>query len=286
MNMQPETLATTEKRPIHIESDEEIRQRITEDFHALGVECPSQIIDRLFLLEKHSKFYKDSKMIQEGVENVLTSLGKTNEEFRLAPKEKGEAILAALVHDVGKSGLSDKRDSQFAMVRLFGLENIPKEEIRQTVEQTVKKDKNGLGSEISSVMENLAESGVTPATLILEVWKRHAVWTSTILDKSGEVFNENVRKIAASHHIDTGIDPYGIGKDGYPQEHQVSILTLMAVDKYQAILFRNGKRTHAQVMEILLKDLKGYEKNNIMNSIIRVIDDLGKTNKLFTAAER
>lgn len=284
--MLTETLKIKEQRPTPIESDDETRQRIETDFVLLGIKCPPAILDRCFFLEKRSKFYKDSQMIQEGVENVLLELERKNDKFKLTTEQRKEAILAALVHDIGKSGPSEKPASQLAVVRLFSLENIPKNETNQTVEKTIQKDKKGLGLEIDSMTENLREAGVTPYMPMLAFWNKHAVWTKQILNEYPTVFNENVRKIAGSHHLDKGVDPCEIKESEITDELKYCIYMLMAIDKYQAILFRNGKKTHEEVMKILKSDLEGYQGNSIMDSIIQIIDDLGKAGKLFTKTER
>lgn len=290
MNLETNT-GNTRPSPEPKTSDE-IRREITKEFALLGVpECPGAVIDHLVVLEEHSRFNNDSRMIREGFGNVIAAIEERNKEaFHLTPKQKEEGVLAAFVHDIGKSSSSEDPACRLAVVKLFSIYT-PSE--NQTVLQTIRVS---LPDEAEEMISNLAKVGVTPDMTMRTFWDKHAFWTREILDRFPDVFSERTRIIAASHHIDREIDPCGIGENAIPPEsraigaleYYIDILQerlLMVVDQYQAQIARGGSN-HEKAMEYLRKAFKKYENDLITNLILDTIDELGSTEALFPKTQK
>src|SRR5665647_3339895 len=104
---------------------------------------------------------------------------------------------------------------------------------------------------------SLLEVEVSPEMEMRKFWDKHAFWTQEILDRHQDVFDKPTRVIAASHHLNSGIDPYKIKVDNVWQvsnEVKFSIFLLMAMDKYQALTVRS-KKSHKEAIELLKIEL-------------------------------
>ena len=103
---------------------------------------------------------------------------------------------------------------------------------------------------------------------IREFWDRHGYWTHDILEADSEGIPIRARVVAGSHHMDRGIDPYGLSSDDYVAVLENRIL--MAVDKYQAAVAR-GQKTHGEAMEVIKRILSPqYEGDVMMNRVLKV----------------
>ena len=263
-----ETSTGVIKPKINIESDQVIRQKIQAELSELGIsECPPEILDHLVLLEENSNFNDDSRMILEGVKNVLD----LEESFKLKPVEKRRLFLATYLSDIGKS-------YSLEVIKLFSVENI--ENQNQTVGETLQAS---FPSEKEKMIANLKKVEVTSGMSMREFWDKHASWTKTILDKHTHLFDKETRIVAASHHLDRGVNPYEIDIKDVGQvtnELKYSIFLLMAVDKYQALI-RRGKKNHEDAVKELRRILGQYEGDVMMDTIITTITQLGATDSLF-----
>jgi hypothetical protein len=270
------------------ESVEEIRKRIESEMHELGLEdCPEDIVERFVLIEEHSKFNQDSRMIREGFSNVMDAINsKYAEEAKMTEKHKKEGELAAYLHDIGKSSSSEESQNQIAIIKLFSAESIRDENqmVSEAVSSTYPEEKD-------EMMSQLKEAGVDGSLTMREFWNMHAGWTREILDRHSDVLSERVRLIAASHHIDRGINPYHVEEGLIPDESKIigsleyyadflEERALMALDKYQAAIFRGGA-SHDSAMEYLRNAFQRYQKDPVMKMVIETIDELGKDGKLF-----
>ena len=263
-----ETSTGVIKPKINIESDQAIRQKIQAELAELGIpECPPEIINHLILLEKNSNFNDDSRSIIEGIKNVL----ELETSFKLRPIEKQRVILATYLSDIGKS-------HSLEVTKLFSVENI--EDENQTVGETLQ---TYFPVEKEEMIANLRNVGVNSDMSMREFWDKHASWTKIILDKYTHLFDKETRIIAASHHLDHGINPYEINVNDIEQisnGEKFSIFLLMALDKYQA-LRRRSKKNHKEAMESLKVIFGQYDGDAIMRLIITTIDQLGATDSLF-----
>ncbi len=287
-----ETKVSAVKPEKNIEANQEARQKIQAEFAKLGVECPPEILDHLMVLEENSDFDIDTaRMQQENAENILKALEGT-EAFKLTSEQKRELMLAACVSDIGKSSPSKNPDCQLAVAKLFSIHNI--EDPNQPIEKTLQ-DFFPTAEERNAIVQGLSQIGITPDMTMRYFWDRHAFWTKEILERHLEIFNETTRIIAASHHIVQGINPYNFNENkispdtrenGNSFRLKYRIYVLMAIDKYQANVFRSGA-THEEAMKYLRNVFEGkYKNDSIMNSILQTMDNLGKSNSLFSKIKK
>lgn len=277
------------------ETSEALSKRIRNELLELGVEeCPEEIIERLLIIEKRSKFNNDSRMICEGFRNVLGAIESSSDSRHLTSKQIQEGELAAFLHDIGKSGSSEADFSgQTAVIKLFSAEFSFPVDPHKTVSEATKER---FPHEYDEMIRNLGQSGVNEEMTLRQFYDRHAQWTHDILEKFPKISSKRVRIIAASHHIDRHINPYNIALDEVPMEslmvgaleNYIDLLeekVLMAVDKYQAAISRRGsvgEVAHEKAIDFLRKIFEeGYANDQVMNLIIKTIDELGKKNALF-----
>ena len=248
------------------------------------------LIDRLIKLEQCSKFNLDSRMVASGMQNILRYLHEHDSGGHDAHENHDtEALMAALVHDIGKSGpASANATEQEAVVRLFAAENIndPKMPVGQAINLYFEP------AEAPRLQTLLEHCGITANMTMREFWDQHAYWTRDILEQHPNGVAERTRVIAASHHIDRGINPYHVKEaDSFPEakaigasEYYLDALhgrLLLAVDKYQASVRRFG-RNHEETLA-LVKQMLGekYKKDDAMKKILEAIDVLGSKGMLF-----
>lgn len=262
-----------EKRHGILDPREVVKERIGRELKGFGVSAPEDILEYLIALEHNSHFNDDARAIVEGIKNVL----KFIDSFNLKPIEKKRLLLAAYLGDIGKAYTPE-------IVKLFSVENI--NNTQQTVLDTLE-DKNyfpGGANEINDMELELAKVGVVVhKTSMRDFWDKHAFWTREILDRHQDIFDSDTRKIAASHHLDRGIDPYKIKVDSVWQvsnEVKFSIFLLMAMDKYQAFVVRSGK-SHAEAIKLLKDIMRPFDGDDLKDIIIRAIEQLGATSSVF-----
>lgn len=288
-------MAIESATPSGLEEDSAIVERIKAELLEFGIEnCPQEIIDRLVLLEKNSPFNNDSRMICEGFRLVLASIEDSlNIRDRLTTKQRQEGELAAYIHDIGKSGGAETDFAgQAAVVKLYSQEGI-KDSFNQTVYEIVHEF---FSNEEQEMMLDLAKSGVTGEMTMRTFYDQHAYWTHDILEKFPEVFSIRTRVVAGSHHIDRGINPYGLEDKDIPTEslligaleEYVNILEekiLRAVDKYQAAIARQhspGESVHEKGMSFIRGIFsEKYGNDQMMKLILKTIDELGQKDALF-----
>lgn len=265
-----------DKEPQQVDQSEIIaRHKIERDLTTLGVVAQAELIDHFTALELYSEFNHDSRMICEGVKNLLEIL----QSIQLKTTMKMKVILAVYLHDIGKSSSSMNRKVQSTVTKLFAVEGI--KDTTQKVTKTLQL--HFPAKEVDPMILNLIDVDVYAHNEMRDFWNKHAIWTKEILDRHIDIIEEDTRKIAASHHIDTGINPYGIEIDNPNQvsnEVKFSIFLLMAMDKYQAA-FRRENEDHKKAMLDLKQRLRGYVGNPIVSEIIDGIHQLGSSGALF-----
>lgn len=251
--------------------DTERYKIIIDELASLGIyECPSEIPDHWKVLEENSEFNDDSRMVRQGVDDVVATL-KENKVYTFTEAQENKLSLAALLHDIGKSSSSKDPGYRLAVVKLFAVKNIDRNDTELEVLRAVE---NNFPNEVHTMISDLSNVQVAPGMKIRAFWDKHAFWTKEILDKFS-VFNKETKTIAASHHIDRGINPYGIDENKIPNELKWSIFILIAIDKYQARIIR-GEATHEEAIEYLRDDLKNYNDDPIVKQIIKTIDEIGR----------
>jgi hypothetical protein len=156
-------------------------------------------------------------------------------------------------------------------------------------------NKNFAQAEAESLLNNLKACSVDPEMTMRQFWDKHAVWTHDIMEKYPTGLNEHVRVIAASHHLDRGINPYsstpvspeqGIIKTAGDEADDLSTRILMVVDKYQAAR-RRSRFNHEDAIKWVRNNLAEFRKDELLNRVIDAVDELGKpgpdgTSKIFS----
>ncbi len=185
-------------------------------------------------------------------------INKIYDRLGLPEKDREKVLLAALIHDIGKSGPTqwsaldrEKFDQMF-----------PHAPVAITKITTVKEflDENKI-SNAHQIVDKLAwqlfnprdEKGLEEARWkiyqekILDFWRRHADWTYEIL-KNNPAIDSEIVKVAASHHILEDKNPAQLPLSEIPHSAKV----LEVTDKYQAFRERISRGIKSGKMEIHL----------------------------------
>lgn len=276
--------------------ERELRKKILDSLGEAGCEEPEklheEIIKRLILLEAESKFNEDSRKIERGVCNVLDYLeqhfAEAYPQMVLAKDHKIEGRIAAIVHDIGKSGPAEANEQErLTVVRLFAQEQIKDPQL--TLEKAA--TENFSPEEAREMLENLKNCGIDSQVTMRQFWDMHAIWTHDILEKFPSGLNRRVRIIAGSHHFNKGINPYDLAESEVPIESSaiglledyVNVIAgrvLTFVDQYEANVRRSGSDHENAMAWVRENPLNKNDK--IMELICDAIDELGKNGKIFS----
>jgi hypothetical protein len=270
--------------------EQEIEHRIRSGLEQAGLKerLSKSVMDRLVLLEKHSKFNQDSRMIERGMDNLISYLSKENPDLGSMEEHRSEARVAAILHDIGKSGPAHATpEQQLAVINLYAAENMKGPE--QTVEDTVRAN---FGSEADVMLDNLAACGVRSEISMRHFWDLHGYWTKDILESDAKELSSRTKLIAGSHHITRGINPYNVPDQDIPDEARmvgaledyidiVEERALVAIDQYQANIRRAGA-THEKAMEWVRQNIaQKFNNDSIMRLVLNGLDELGRDNSVF-----
>ncbi len=251
-----------------------------------------ELLKRLSMLEDMSKFNEDSTMIAEGIGRVEDYLcekyrNSLPQKLCFSEEQKVQGRIAALLHDIGKSGPAEASpEQQKDVIYLYALEEIrdPKIAIADAVAKYFKSE------EAPIVISRLENIGVAEDMTMRQFWDKHGQWTHDVLEKYPDGLSKLTRVIAGSHHIDRGINPYNISKAEVPpqakiigtvEDYQYHGRVLMAVDKYQASA-RRSSRNHEESMTWLKSNMRQFSDDELTNIVLEVVDELGKENALFS----
>jgi len=257
-------------------ADFEVHDKIDAELHTVGLEHFGEAIaQRMELIEVlATRFNNDSRMIRRLCLEVLDRIASFLEpelQSQLDANSRRDMSIAAYLHDIGKSGPFDAPQStQEAIVKLYAVENVANPQ--QTIGETART--NFSSDDAESILERLASCGLRTHDTMRAFWDRHGYWTHDILEADSEDIPSRARVVAGSHHMDRGIDPYGLSSSD-----DVAVLEnriLMAVDKYQAAVAR-GQKTHGQAMELIKGILSPkYGNDVVMNHVLQVVDEVGR----------
>jgi len=263
---------------------EEVEEKIDAELHMVGLEHFSETIARrMTLLEMlATPFNNDSRTIRRVCLEVMDRLASVlgpELRSRLDARSRRDMSIAAYLHDIGKSGPFDaSQESQEATVKLYAVENVadPAQSIAQTVHAEFSSE------EAKSMLEHLGSCGMRATDTMRAFWDRHGYWTHDILEADSEDIPTRARVVAGSHHMDRGIDPYGLADADYVVMLQNRIL--MAVDKYQAAMARSRK-THGEALDVVKRILSPkYGRDVIMTRVLQVLESFGHGETLFGEA--
>lgn len=235
-------------------------------------DCPLEVISRFRVLENH-RFNSDLVEIRRGVIGALKAMREKNSLIKLSEEQERAASLSALVHDIGKSSLSEDPAAQIAVAAVFSAkEGIPG---TVTVGEVVKQKFPGTES---NIMYGLSVAGIKPNTLMRD-FDQHALWTKEIMERFPKVFRPEVVIIAASHHIVDGNNPCGVKEEEILDELKASIYLVMAMDKYQARFTRGGVGHEGAIKflrTVLAKKYGDPIRDPILAYIVDTMEELGK----------
>lgn len=271
--------------------EQEIENRISTGLEQAGLKerLNKSVMDRLVLLEKHSKFNQDSRMIERGMDNLIGYLSQANPDLVGMDEHRSEARVAAILHDIGKSGPAYATpEQQLAVINLYAAENIKNPQ--QTVEEAVR---DNFGSEADVVLDRLSECGVRPEISMRHFWDLHGYWTKDILEADAKELSSRTRLIAGSHHITRGINPYDVPDHDIPDEaRMVGVLedyidiveerALIAIDQYQANIRRSGSDHEKAIGWVRQSIAEKFDNDSIMHLVLDALDKLGRENSVFT----
>ena len=257
-------------------ADIEVHDKIDAELHTVGLEHFGEAIaQRMELIEVlATRFNNDSRMIRRLCLEVLDRIASFLEpelQSQLDANSRRDMSIAAYLHDIGKSGPFDAPQStQEAIVKLYAVENVANPQ--QTIGETART--NFSSDDAESILGRLGSCGLRSSDTMRGFWDRHGYWTHDILEGDSEDIPSRARVVAGSHHMDRGIDPYGLSSSD-----DVAVLEnriLMAVDKYQAAVAR-GQKTHGQAMELIKGILSPkYGNDVVMNHVLQVVDEVGR----------
>jgi len=276
--------------------EDECRQSVMASLEVAGLKekLNPNVINRLILLERYSKFNHDSRLIARGMDNVF---GKLAERYRdrdpaiiISESDRENARLSAILHDIGKAGDAEAGPAeQRAVIDLFALEKIKNPQ--DLVGKVVRENFDLVRAE--EMIKLLASCDVAESITMREFWDKHAYWTHNVLNRYPEGTSERVRTIAASHHIDRGINPCNLPLGEVPPEavaigtleEYIELLqhrALIATDKYEAFVRRSGGN-HEESMKVL-RQLVGpqFKGDALMEQVLEIIDELGREEKIFS----
>lgn len=278
------------------EKAEARHQKILSSLEEAGFreKLPDDLMERLLLLEEESMFNEDARRVERAMDQVMDFLseryGLEYPVLNLSESQKVEGRIAAIVHDIGKTGpLLADYDQRLAVVKLFASEEIknPQMLIYEAVQLTYLDDSERITEDLESI-------GIDTHLTMRQFWDMHAHWTHDILEHFPEALSRRIRVIAASHHYDHGINPYDLPESDIPlQATTIGLIedyaselqerVLVAVDQYEANIRRSGsshEKAIAWVRENLAKSNR-FKNDKIIPLICEAIDELGRGQEIF-----
>ena len=261
------------------------KSEVKKPFEDLGLDLEKEypkIAERLNELHEQ----KDSHF-QDALE-MAKIIDKLWDKLEIQDVSKEKMILAALLHDIGKSGPANASKQERKIIQtIFSKDLSLKKELekpmkelslRELVENTEHEIEN---EEIEKYLKNDLQLPIESWKAI-DFWQLHASWTYDILKKNSDgKIDEELINIASSHHILDGINPAGLNEDEITHGSRTlemidKYYSLVLIDKYQAFRERSHK-THQEAIELLIemveKSAHGEEsRKHYINLIEKMAD--------------
>jgi len=257
---------------------EQARKIVARRFREFGLSFDvtqhPQLLSRLAELGSHFDDSVDIASITRAVwPKVMTAFGLKQEDLE-------QAMLAALLHDVGKSGPLEAGPAlSEAIRRLFVTPKPPFNPYESGRKKTVSEFvafAQLKGAE--TIKRVLREAGMDPDTEgMIDFWRRHAEWTHDVLSVEPGV-DQRVDVYASTHHLLEGKNPAhadpaspepGLSLIELSQAHAI----LSAIDKYQAFRERSGE-THESTINKLKAIVDGCSLPESGKKVYRKMIDI------------
>jgi len=260
------------------------REEVVREFKDLGIEIETapELLERLIELKEDGHFDDASRMAK-----IIDKYPGLSEE------EKRKLKIAALLHDLGKTGDADETKENRRLTRLIYTYNFPKgmgkEKARDVLNLMVHPDKD-------KVIEYLIKKNIDIDNRPMEdLWRDHVDYTNNIISKFLESknvnknlkkeINDEIRKIAVSHHILDGKIPAGLTASRIPVGgkrleiiDKYQILTL--VDKYQAFIDRSAFSHEKAISKLEEVVAKSSLLEEVKKEYVEVIRNLATVKEL------
>ncbi len=239
-----------------------------------------------------SKHFEDAAQMVDIIEAIWSDL-ETQLSFKL---KKEWVILAALLHDIGKSGPADAEPAeQQLIINLFDPrcyqtaagkgENLPETTILHALRDS--NIESGTQHRIAKYLNRLRIDIVTEK--MIDFWRRHADWTYDILRKvKNDEIDERLAVMAASHHILEGKNPANLDPENVPNEAKTieiieayEVLTL--IDQFQAYIKRSGKSHSEAIAELRNKINKQKLSDRVKGEYLAILGVLEKSEEKLRA---
>jgi len=274
--------------------DDDYSQTVLASLERIGFHealC-EKVIDRLVLLEKHSRFNQYSRRIESGMEKVIKLLEEYHAlkypEIKRSERQRLDGLVAAILHDIGKSGPVDATSEEQKII----IKICAQEEIRDSKMPISELVGNIFSAnEVDNVLQMLENYDIKSTMPMRDFWDKHAQWTHDILERYPQGLSEHARIIAGSHHIDREVDPYGLLEAEVPldsrligtlEEYMEALegRALIALDQYEAATTRGGL-SHKEAIAWVRQNIVKHKDEKLMELVLKVVDELGEKNALF-----
>ena len=209
---------------------------LEEANHVIKIELDKDLLSRLSLLEVNSQHNIDSRDIEKGGYNVLQEIANLDKKYILTKEQIYEFRMAALLHDIGKTGPpAITRVQQLAVVKTFAFRG----KIDTTKKVSEILEANFKEKESKDLIFCLKQFINTDMSM-RDFYDSHARWGFDVLDKSTySHIPDIIKKIAVLHHMDKKGGDYTFGLE--LGDNPVDIIrqrVLMIIDQYQARISR------------------------------------------------
>ncbi|MFA5778125.1 MAG: hypothetical protein WC870_01380 [Candidatus Paceibacterota bacterium] len=269
-------------------SEMDIENNISERFHKIKwkMKLPEVVINRFKLLEQYSFLNEYSEMVSNGAGNILTEIYK-DKEIELPEWKLLITKLAALIHDIGKSGPAGATsEQQLAVTRLYAVESMGIGE--KSIENMVQEKFEDADQMISS----LKGCGIDVSVSMRTFWDMHITWGYEILKEHKEELPLEAITIAGMHHAYKGLNSriYNPLIDGIPEVEIPSTdmmerasllgileeyLLVVVFDNYEAFVHRGGLKPKDAIEGVRSKIPKEFStKYPLINEILNKMEKM------------
>jgi len=245
------------------EEDQILNKGIAEEIkEEYNINLSESVLKRLELLGK-LRIDKGNNGGMVYVSHLYDSM----EIYHMAPDDKKEIKVAALLHDIGKTGPVDADvHLQNLIVDIFALVDPNTSENITVNDFLIKLDReNDKGM--------LEQAGISPDMNIHDFFSLHAQWTADILEN--EDLSQEIKYAAANHHGILNRHEIQIKNFEPKEEDKNSALWIGIIDYFQALLKR-GNYLQPDAIEELREKFEDKIKPEQKDELERILNYLEK----------